>query len=74
VARFTRNLDAHSFRPAIDAETNDIVAIGSTSTPTSFVNGRYLLGAQPFEIFKKVVDEELAKAKGKTAALAALPR
>jgi len=32
-------------------------------TPHSFVNGRRVRGAQPYESFKKVVEEELAKAK-----------
>jgi protein-disulfide isomerase len=39
-------------------------ANGATGTPTMFVNCRKLVGAQPLEAFKKVVDEELAKAKG----------
>jgi protein-disulfide isomerase len=68
VPRFTNDLDTHAFRGAIEAETKDVVAIGSTATPTTFVNGRYLVGAQPFEIFKKVVDEELVRAKSKSVA------
>jgi protein-disulfide isomerase len=68
VPRFTNDLDTHAFKGAIEAETKDVVAIGSTATPTTFVNGRYFVGAQSFEIFKKVVDEELAKAKSKSVA------
>jgi protein-disulfide isomerase len=30
-----------------------------TGTPSFFVNGRFLSGAQPFESFKRVIDEEL---------------
>ena len=33
------------------------------STPTFFINGTKIEGAQPFENFKKVIDEALAKAK-----------
>ena len=40
---------------------NDFRAGG---TPNSFVNGVPVKGARPFEGFKKVVDEELARAKG----------
>lgn len=33
------------------------------ATPTTFVNGRKVVGAQPYAVFKTVVDEELEKAK-----------
>ena len=35
--------------------------LGSTGTPAFFVNGRYLSGAQPYEVFKQRIDAELAK-------------
>lgn len=35
---------------------------GTRGTPAFYINGRYLSGAQPIENFKKLVDEELAKA------------
>ena len=33
---------------------------GVNATPAFFVNGRPLIGAQPFEAFKRLIDEELA--------------
>jgi len=36
-------------------------ATGARGTPTSFVNGHYLRGAQPYEKFKAAVDQALAK-------------
>ena len=36
--------------------------MGVNSTPTIYVNGRLLMGAQPFEAFKQIIDEELARA------------
>jgi protein-disulfide isomerase len=36
---------------------------GVQSTPTFFINGTKIEGAQPFENFKKVIDEALEKAK-----------
>jgi protein-disulfide isomerase len=36
---------------------------GARGTPGFFINGRFLSGAQPFESFKAVIDEELKKAK-----------
>jgi protein-disulfide isomerase len=37
--------------------------IGVASTPSFFVNGRLLTGAQPFARFVEIVDDELARAK-----------
>jgi len=37
--------------------------LGATGAPTSFVNGRLLKGARPVDAFKKLIDEELRKAK-----------
>ena len=41
--------------------------IGARGTPTSFVNGYMVRGAQPVAAFKKIIDRELAKAKGAKA-------
>ena len=35
--------------------------MGVNSTPTIYVNGRPLIGAVPFETFRQVIDEELAR-------------
>jgi protein-disulfide isomerase len=34
---------------------------GVSGTPAFFVNGRPLVGAQPFEAFAQVIDDELAR-------------
>jgi len=34
------------------------------STPTFFINGRKVVGGRPIEEFRKIIDEELKKAKG----------
>jgi len=39
-----------------------MTSLGARGTPTFFVNGRKVVGAQPFEAFKAVIDEELARA------------
>ncbi len=41
--------------------------VAATSTPHFFINGRRLAGAQPYEAFKVVVDEELEKARASIA-------
>jgi protein-disulfide isomerase len=35
--------------------------VGASGTPTFFINGHKLVGAQPVDQFKKMIDEELAK-------------
>ena len=47
----------------IDADEALADDVEATGTPTFFVNGRKLGGAQPYERFAKIVDEELAKAR-----------
>ncbi|MBX3228592.1 MAG: thioredoxin domain-containing protein [Labilithrix sp.] len=53
---------AKTYASAIDAD----VVLGDDfevkGTPNFFVNGRRLSGAQPFEKFKPLIDEEIAKA------------
>ena len=47
----------------VKAQMNEGAALGVTGTPAFFVNGRMLVGAQPFEKFKDIIDDELATAK-----------
>jgi protein-disulfide isomerase len=56
---FDACLDSGKFRAEVE---NDIAAgnqAGVSGTPAFFINGRPLSGAQPFEMFKRVIDEEL---------------
>jgi len=49
-----------------DGVVNDqkiLSAVGVTGTPAFFINGRFLSGARPIEMFKPIIDEELQKAK-----------
>ena len=53
------------------AVTRDIAegrSIGLNATPTFFVNGRYLSGFQTLDIFREIVDRELAEAQSKLRA------
>jgi protein-disulfide isomerase len=67
VKKFTNDIDTHVFKASIDAQAAEAMKVGATGTPASFVNGRYLSGAQPYEAFKKIIDEELAKDVAKVA-------
>jgi protein-disulfide isomerase len=62
-AKFDECLAKEQFKPAIDKDIADGGSVGVTGTPAFFINGRALSGAQPFEKFKEVIDEELERAK-----------
>ena len=38
---------------------NEGIALGVNGTPATFVNGKLVSGAQPYEGFEKVIREEL---------------
>ena len=38
-------------------------SVGANGTPTFFINGKEISGAQPFEAFKTIIDEQLKKAE-----------
>jgi protein-disulfide isomerase len=46
----------------VKAENAEMTKFGVGATPTFFINGRYMAGAQPIESFSALIDEELAKA------------
>jgi len=45
----------------IQADRAEAAELGVTGTPTFFINGRRLVGAQPLAEFQKIVDEELGR-------------
>ncbi len=57
--RFRADLDGGVHKARVEAETREVMAVGTTGTPASFINGRYLRGAAPFDKFKAIIDEEL---------------
>jgi protein-disulfide isomerase len=62
-AAFNACVDQHRHAADVDADVKAGTEVGVDGTPAFFVNGRMLSGAQPFSVFKKVIDEELALKK-----------
>lgn len=62
MAAFRAALDAHTHAAAIEADVKQGQALGVTGTPVIFVNGQRVVGAQAFDTFKQLIDQELAKA------------
>jgi protein-disulfide isomerase len=60
-ARFTACVDSRKYKNEVDADIAAGNDVGVTGTPAFFINGRPLDGAQPFEAFKAIIDEELAR-------------
>ncbi|MBW2462395.1 MAG: thioredoxin domain-containing protein [Deltaproteobacteria bacterium] len=65
-------LDLPRFRQALDGRLHDVAIgeddalaerVGARGTPTFFINGRKLVGAQPFTAFEQIVDEEIVIAR-----------
>lgn len=63
VARFNACFDSHKYKAEVDQDIKEAEEAGVTGTPAFFINGRSLSGAQPFEAFKRIIDEELSLKK-----------
>ncbi|MFO0566084.1 MAG: thioredoxin domain-containing protein [Polyangiaceae bacterium] len=59
-----KDVEAKKYAAKMDASMEQASDLEARGTPAFFINGRKLSGAQPFEAFKKLIDEQLAKAKG----------
>lgn len=57
---FNECFDSGRMKAEVDKDLADGSAVGVSGTPTFFVNGNRLVGAQPFEAFKVIIDKELA--------------
>lgn len=60
-AKFNQCLDSGKHAGLVAAGTAQGERMGVNSTPTLYINGRPLIGAQPFEAFKQIIDEELSR-------------
>jgi len=61
VEQFTTCLDNETHRDEVLADFADAQNLGATGTPTFFINGRLVSGAQPYAVFASVIEEELAE-------------
>ena len=59
-ALFNTCLDSGKYADEVQKDLSDGQAAGVTGTPATFVNGRLVPGAVPFETFRAVIEEELA--------------
>ncbi|MEK7638155.1 MAG: DsbA family protein, partial [Patescibacteria group bacterium] len=48
--------DTQKYTGKVDADTAAGSAAGVSGTPSFFINGQQVVGAQPFDAFKKIID------------------
>lgn len=61
--RFAAALDSHTHRARIREDQAVTQRLGARGTPAFFINGRPLMGAQPYEAFSAIVREEVTLAR-----------
>jgi protein-disulfide isomerase len=59
-ARFTACLDSGKYAEAIRRDAEEAARAGVRGTPAFFINGILLSGAQPLEVFERIIEAELA--------------
>ena len=65
---FNQCLDSGKYTAEWKKDSEEAGKLGLSGTPAFFINGRLLSGAQPYEAFAQVIDEELALAESKKPA------
>lgn len=61
IEQFKSDLESGKYKDEVAKDFADGEKAGVDGTPAFFVNGRKIVGAQPYEEFSKVIDEELEK-------------
>ncbi len=61
-AKFKEAFDSKKYAAKVDKDLALARTIGARGTPAFRINGKTLSGAQPYEKFKEVIDEQLAAA------------
>jgi protein-disulfide isomerase len=59
-AAFNDCMTEHKYKSQIEADMQFAIDLGVQSTPTFFINGLAVVGAQPLSAFQQVIDDELA--------------
>lgn len=59
--KFDDCLDSGKMKQEVLKDTQDGYDYRISGTPTFYINGKVIEGAQPFSVFKQIIDEELKK-------------
>jgi predicted DsbA family dithiol-disulfide isomerase len=55
-------MDDATIRARIDADIKQAKELGAAGTPSFFINGKYIAGAQPAASFRTIIDAEIVEA------------
>jgi protein-disulfide isomerase len=58
---FSKCLDSQQYNDEVNADLRDGIQAGVSGTPTFFINGRRVVGAQPLQTFQTLIDQALAE-------------
>ena len=61
VAKFNTCFDASKYGERVQQHMSAGTQLGVSSTPSIFINGRLVSGAQPYEVFAGIIDDELTR-------------
>lgn len=59
--QFKTCMDSNKYQANLDKDMSDGQAAGVSGTPTTFINGRSIVGAEPYESIKTVIEQALAE-------------
>ncbi|MEK6914789.1 MAG: DsbA family protein [Nanoarchaeota archaeon] len=60
---FNNCLDSNKMESEVQKDLEEGLNLGIQGTPAFFINGKPLMGAYPFEEFKKIIEQELSNKK-----------
>lgn len=61
--KFKRDVKGNKCKQRLHNDQMELARVGVRGTPAFFINGRFLGGNRPYAHFKKLIDEELKKAR-----------
>mgnify|MGYP001323128084 CR=1 FL=1 len=61
VASFDSCVSSEKYKQAVDDDLALASEVGASGTPTFFINGKKVVGAQPYSVFKTAIDAALAE-------------
>ncbi len=59
VNRFMADMDNPQFKSVIEADRNEGARLGVEATPTFFINGKLVVGAQSLTVFARLIEDSL---------------
>ncbi len=59
-AIFEECLESRRYQDFVREDMDYAISIGVQSTPTFYINGQLVIGAQPIQVFRQIIDSELA--------------